>query len=189
MKQRCTSRLCMRDCMCEGRGSNRILNEFVIQMRRGLCPNYNIDSDVVQLNIKKNTMAPKLPSTKKFRRRTVLAPKDRRENVWAPKGLGAKSSQRLGFPPPKHRRQNVGAKMSAPKRRRLNVILPTYRYWMGSTLIILKTKNKNSGRDKLLTFYKMMRRTYKWRKKNKKPFNFFVTFHVQILYSDLQSRE
>ena len=121
MKQRCTSRLCMRDCMCEGRGSNRILNEFVIQMRRGLCPNYNIDSDVVQLNIKKKYYGAKTSQYQK-----VSAPNRLGAKRSARKRLSAKRSWRQKFPAPrlptaktsapKRRRQNVGAKTSAPKR-------------------------------------------------------------------------
>ena len=38
--------------MCERRGSNPILITFVLQMRGRLCPYYNSDSYVVQLNIK-----------------------------------------------------------------------------------------------------------------------------------------
>ena len=82
--------------MCEGRGSNHIMNTFVIQMRGGVCPDYNSNSDVVQLSIiiEKNAMAPKLPNTKKFRPQTVSAQKDWRLNVLAPKRLGAKTSWR-----------------------------------------------------------------------------------------------
>ena len=135
--------------MCEGQGSNPILNKFVIQMRGGLCPDYNSDSDVVQLNIKteKNMLwRHNFPSQKSF------GPKPSRRQK-----IGAKTS----------RRQNVLApKRHTPHIQRLN--------WFH--FHINNIKNKNSVQDKLITFYKMMKCTYKWRKKNKKPYKFLWYF-------------
>ena len=58
--------------MCEGQGSNPILNTFIIQMRGRLCPDYKNYSYVVQL---KNKTEKKCYGAKISQRQNVSAPK------------------------------------------------------------------------------------------------------------------
>ena len=77
--------------MCEGRGSNPILNTFFIQMRGGLSSNNNSNSYyVVQLNIK---IEKKCYGAKTSQRQNVSAPNLLGAIRSAPKVLSAKTSQ------------------------------------------------------------------------------------------------